>query len=356
MRWDIFCRVIDNYGDIGVCWRLACALADQAQDVRLWADDLGPLQWMAPSGHPGVQALPWPPHPGVVPGDVVVEAFGCEIPPAFATAMGEQGATGRQAVWINLEYLSAERFVERNHLLPSPVLQGPAAGLQKVFFYPGFTPGTGGLLRERGLVERQKTFHRAAWLATQGIDFQGELVVALFCYEPAALANLLQQLAAAPEPVRLLVTAGRASAAVQQYFSSKTACWPAPNGHSLLSISYLPPLPQTDFDHLLWAADVNFVRGEDSLVRALWAGKACIWHLYPQDDGAHHAKLDAWLDLLQAPPTLRQFHHRWNGLAAAPLPALEPLAWRGCVQRLREQVLAQDDLASQLLRFARKNR
>jgi hypothetical protein len=23
LHWDIFCRVIDNFGDIGVCWRLA---------------------------------------------------------------------------------------------------------------------------------------------------------------------------------------------------------------------------------------------------------------------------------------------------------------------------------------------
>ena len=46
--WDIFCKVIDNYGDMGVCWRLAADLASRAHRVRLWVDDLAALSWMAP--------------------------------------------------------------------------------------------------------------------------------------------------------------------------------------------------------------------------------------------------------------------------------------------------------------------
>ncbi len=38
---DIFCAVVDNYGDIGVCWRLARQLAhEHGMTVRLWVDDL----------------------------------------------------------------------------------------------------------------------------------------------------------------------------------------------------------------------------------------------------------------------------------------------------------------------------
>ncbi|WP_313335498.1 elongation factor P maturation arginine rhamnosyltransferase EarP, partial [Comamonas sp.] len=75
--WDIFCQVIDNFGDIGVCWRLAADLARRGCQVRLWVDDGSALAWMAPQGAPGVTVHPWP---GAVPAsgiaDVVVEAFG----------------------------------------------------------------------------------------------------------------------------------------------------------------------------------------------------------------------------------------------------------------------------------------
>ena len=67
---------------------------------------------------------------------------------------------------------------------------------------------------------------------------------------------------------------------------------------------------------MLWACYLNFVRGEDSLVRALWAGQPFIWHIYPQDDNAHHAKLEAFLDWLQAPESLRKAHRVWNGMEA----------------------------------------
>ncbi len=91
LRWDIFCQVIDNYGDLGVCWRLASQLGARGQQVRLWVDDARALSWMAPQGSPGVQVLPWPqqaPADGV--GDVLIEAFGCEITPEFIAVCADQ--------------------------------------------------------------------------------------------------------------------------------------------------------------------------------------------------------------------------------------------------------------------------
>jgi uncharacterized repeat protein (TIGR03837 family) len=122
MWWDLFCRVVDNYGDVGVCWRLAADLASRGQRVRLHVDDRSALAWMAPEGARGVEVLDWPAI-GFVPGDVVVEAFGCELPEGVIAAMA---ARSRAPVWINLEYLSAETYVERSHRLPSP-----RAGLTK---------------------------------------------------------------------------------------------------------------------------------------------------------------------------------------------------------------------------------
>lgn len=355
--WDIFCRVIDNFGDIGVCWRLCVGLAERGEQVRLWVDDTSALPWMAPGGSPGVEVHGWPQDlcgESFSAGDVLVEAFGCEITPEFIALYAERTrASAIKPLWINLEYLSAEDFVERCHGLPSPVLQGPGAGLTKHFFFPGFTPATGGLLRERDLAEHQARFDRSAWLAGLGLPSTGERRVALFCYEPPALSALLGLLAQGPEPTRILVTAGRATHAVQHEIEEKNRLQPLWNMDGLLSISYLPYLTQPDFDHLLWACDINFVRGEDSLVRALWAAKPFVWHIYPQQDDAHHAKLEAFLRLADAPECMRAWHRAWNGLQnCSELPVPDLVSWQLCASGLRARLLEQQDLVTGLLRLA----
>ncbi|MBI2768670.1 MAG: elongation factor P maturation arginine rhamnosyltransferase EarP [Burkholderiales bacterium] len=336
MRWDIFCKVIDNHGDIGVCWRLAAQLAGRGEAVRLWVDDASALAWMAPQGAAGVQVLPW--HDNAVfpdPSDVVIEAFGCNLPDAFVARMAARSPAPR---WINLEYLTAESFAERAHGLPSPVMAGAGKGLVKHFFYPGFTAATGGLLRGPDP------------LPDGNVEAGGALRVSLFCYEPAALDALLAQLAEGPRAVDLQVTAGRATAAVQAAVQRGKGPPGAPAVRGALSISYLPHLTQPQFDDLLGACGLNFVRGEDSLARAIWAGRPFVWQIYPQDDDAHHAKLRAFLDWLRAPPSLRAFHEAWNGIATT-LPPLDLPAWGACVQAARARLLAQDDLVTQLLRF-----
>jgi uncharacterized repeat protein (TIGR03837 family) len=364
--WDIFCRVIDNHGDLGVTWRLSCQLARRGQRVRLWVDDASALRWMAPEGEPGVQVLDWalsaqPTFVATLPlADAWVEAFGCEIETEFIASSTYPESAGSQKdfkfpLWLNLEYLSAEPYVRRCHGLPSPVMSGPAAGQTKRFFYPGFTDGTGGLLREPDLLARQQSFDRATWLAARGVSWRGEQLVSLFCYEPPALPHLLSALAQGPTPTRLLVAPGRPAQAVAA--ACATLGQPA-TGWGQLLMHPLAHMPQAEFDHLLWACDLNFVRGEDSLVRALWAGKPFIWHIYPQDDGAHLVKLGAFLDWLQAPADLRAAHAAWNSGAVPAPPAPEqtrPFALperalsRTCVQAARTRLLAQQDLCSQLL-------
>ena len=356
-----------------VCWRLAQDLAQRGQQVRLWTDDASALHWMAPQGCPGVQVRAWG---GALaahdaPTDVLVEAFGCEITPDFIAACAIQaGSRGQKPVWINLEYLSAESYVERCHALPSPVLQGPAAGWTKWFFYPGFTPATGGLLRETDLLARQAQFDRSAWrhahlaersTAANPAPAHGRWI-SLFCYEPPALPALLAQCAQADHPTRLLVTPGRATAATQAALAQikhQNSLQSPPDKRNQLSISYLPPVPHSAFDEMLWACDLNLVRGEDSLVRALWAGQALVWQIYPQDDNAHHDKLQAFLDWLQAPPSLRQFHAAWNGIEALPLPSLDDATlheWAVCIQAARTRLLAQSDLVSQLMGWCEQKR
>jgi len=377
LQWDVFCRVIDNFGDIGVCWRLVAQLGALGHRVRLWVDDAAALQWMAPTGCPGVELRVWgapPPGPSEPAPDVMVEAFGCDIAPEFvaysARISSARGQKDQKSVWINLEYLSAEDYVERNHRLPSPILSGPAAGWTRWFFYPGFTAATGGLLREPDLMAQRAAFDRNAWrdqhAAAFGLD-GGHLAhrwVSLFCYEPVALPQLLQQCTA--RPTQMLVTPGRPTAAVHAALaqaldqdSSQIGLQPLSDKRGQLSISYLPHRTQPAFDEMLWACDLNAVRGEDSLVRALWAGQALVWQIYPQHDNAHHDKLWAFLDWLQAPTSLRHFHATWNGIDTQSLrwPDEDTLAeWTACIQAARARLLTQDNLVGQLLGFVSEKR
>lgn len=350
LRWDIFCQVIDNFGDVGVCWRTAAELVARGQTVRLWMDDASALQWMAPQPWPqGLSVQAWPAQGADIPehiGDVVVEAFGCEIPAPFVNAIADEAKQGKPPVWINLEYLSAEDYVERCHRLPSRIMSGPASGMTRWFFYPGFTCATGSLVREQNLGQRQQDFAavRPQWRASHGVQAD-ECAISLFCYEPAALPQLLAQLVAATDfKPRLLITPGRATTAVQALPQA-----------AQLAAQYLQPCPQPQFDEMLWACDLNLVRGEDSLVRALWAGLPMVWHIYPQHDNAHHDKLNAFLDWLDAPDSLRHFHHAWNGMAAPQalsLPNPEILRdWAQCIRSARARLSAQSGLIEQLQAF-----
>jgi len=344
-QWDVFCRVIDNFGDIGVAWRLARNLASRGLRVRLWTDDASALRWMADAGIPeGITVLPWDDSTQTqTVGDVVIETFGCDLPEAFIEHMARRQPA---PIWINLEYLSAESYVERSHGLSSPQLSGPGRGLNKRFFYPGFTPRTGGLLREPDLQRAQAQFDAAAWLRSiQAAPRPEERIVSLFDYDNARWPELLHALS--PQPTLLLVCPGPA----QQWLSEATLP-PAVRWQAL------PYFSQQDFDHLLWSSDLNFVRGEDSFVRAQWAGRPFVWRIYPQDDGAHAPKLEAFmqpwlasLDTEQA-QAWRGFWRRWNGLEAQALGSLPDLApARQHASQWSAQLAQQADLLSQLQRF-----
>ncbi len=372
LSFDIFCRVIDNHGDLGVCWRLCADVAQRGHPVRLWVDDASALAWMAPQGCAGVDVRAWPNDDALQAlaqdhdfkvADVVVEAFGCELPDAFQALM----VRGTPPVWINLEYLSAEDYVARSHGLASPVMSGPAKGCTKWFFFPGFTADSGGLLREPQLAQRQKAFKAEAWLADLGLPLRPHAQrVSLFCYEPTALSQWLQQLGAQVTLTDVLVAPGRPHAAVlaaleQLGWSEATHTWQKSTSatQGALTLHPLPYLSQTDFDHLLWSCDLNMVRGEDSLVRALWAGQPFVWHIYPQDDNAHHDKLLAFESALDMPHGLREFHAIWNGLEKSRLPALSRAAiddWHVWAAQTQLRLFAQTDLTTQILSFAAQKR
>ena len=304
--WDIFCSVVDNYGDIGVTWRLARQLvAEHGLVVRLWVDDLGAFARLCPQAdaqaaqqyQQGVDirlwSASWQP---CEPADVVIEAFACTLPAAYLAALA---ARPRKVLWLNLEYLSAESWVEGCHGLPS--LQANA--VQKFFFFPGFTAGSGGLLRERDLLVQRLAFQadtamRDDFLRGLGVQpITDARLMSLFAYENRGLPDWLDALAAEPQPTQLLVPEGRILGDLQAWLGGANVRVGDAWQRGQLHIQVLPFLQQDQYDRLLWSCDFNVVRGEDSFVRAQWAGRPLLWHIYTQQADAHWEKLDAFLAL-----------------------------------------------------------
>lgn len=369
-RWDIFCQVVDNFGDIGVCWRLARQLAAEHKiQVRLWLDDLGSLHKLHPEADPlrdtqtcrGVEIRHWTkPFPEALPADVVIEAFACELPQNYLTSMARQP---RNPVWINLEYLSAETWVEGCHGLPSP---HPQLSLTKYFFFPGFTPATGGLLREHGLLEQCEAGQRASaqlrsHFGLPAASSESEALVSLFCYDSAPLTAVLHAWQMSTHPVRCLLPEGLALAEIATFFGRTHIAAGEVLLRGKLTLHILPFLPQEEYDQLLWACDINFVRGEDSFVRAQWAARPLIWHIYPQQESTHMNKLEAFLDRYctgleaQAASVLRAFHRGWNTHAALPWDELwqQRIALKTHAQAWRNQLAAESDLAAKLVIFCK---
>jgi uncharacterized repeat protein (TIGR03837 family) len=375
----IFCKVVDNFGDIGICWRLARQLhTDHGIAASLWVDDLASFRRIWPSVAidadaqmvDGVRVIHWRDQDGTFApadvADIVIEFFGVDIPPGYVAAMAQ---CEPRPVWINYEGLSAEAWVEGCHRLPS---MHPRLKLTKHFFFPGFTPQTGGLLRERGLLDARDRFQadpaaRAGFLARLGVtrDAMAAPTVSLFCYPQAPLADLFGAWRDGGRPVTCLVPQGVAREQVGDFLGAE----PVPGAHATrgsLSVRVIPFLSQDDYDRLLWSCDLNFVRGEDSWVRAQWAGRPFIWHIYPQDENLHHVKLRAFLHKYAANlPGLVDFSLRWNGVDEAA-PADWPVLWTSLQAGLpaiternvewQTQMLANGDLVSNLLDFARSLR
>ncbi|UVL68239.1 elongation factor P maturation arginine rhamnosyltransferase EarP [Pseudomonas sp. B21-031] len=303
--WDIFCTVVDNYGDIGVTWRLARQLVDEHDlAVRLWVDDLNAFVPMCPGADAtalqqwqhGVDVRQWPAEwLPVEPAEVVIGAFACQLPAHYVEAMR---ARPKPPLWLNLDYLSAEDWVEGCHGLPSP----QPNGLRKVFFFPGFTEKTGGLLREGDLLARREAFAqsaeaRQAFLQRLGVHPEAQArLISLFAYENTQLGNWLDALAADTQPTHLLVPQGRILADVAHWLGEPGLAVGDVRLRGSLTVQILPFVSQDDYDRLLWACDFNAVRGEDSFVRAQWAGRPMLWHIYVQEENAHWEKLEAFLE------------------------------------------------------------
>ncbi len=369
-RWDIFCTVVDNFGDIGVTWRLARQLvAEHSVRVRLWVDDLRAFERLCPEidtqlaqqWQQGVEVrqwlVEWLP---IDAADVVIAAFACQLPASYMDAMA---ARAQPPLWLNLDYLSAEDWVVGCHGLPSVKYRH----VQKYFFFPGFRQDTGGLLRERGLLERRRKFQQDAsaqreFLQGLGVDrAPGSQLISLFAYENAGLASWLDCLASDSTPSHMLVPEGRILGDVERWLGVEGLAAGDVHVRDGLTVQVLPFVRQDQYDLLLWSCDFNAVRGEDSFVRAQWAGRPLLWHIYRQDEDIHLDKLEAFLTLYTkgltrpASEAISGLWRAWNtGVTMTDhwlatrkhSPELQQHAEAWCL----EQAL-QDDLAAALVQF-----
>lgn len=386
-RWDIFCKIVDNYGDIGVCWRLSQQLAiEHHLQIRLFIDDMVAAKKIIMAldiaqQNPvisqvinNVEICAWPTLENkdkAKPADVVLETFSCELPAFYIKHMALQGS-----IWINLEYLSAENWVSDFHAKPSP---HPTLVITKHYFFPGFKEDTGGLIREADLIANRNAFinikeKQTEFLQKIGVtdtnnltDIEGNINspinISLFCYPQANINGLIKSLAAENQATSLFMPhISSMTTMVEKSFNFNFT-----NNKKLqlgsLTIHLLPFLSQADYDRLLWACDLNFVRGEDSWIRAVWAEKPFIWQPYIQTDETHIVKLKAFLDLYlnTATPEIKSLMYEsqlaWSNAdttATMPVSAIinQLTAMRNYAKKATNILALLPDLATKLVIFS----
>jgi uncharacterized repeat protein (TIGR03837 family) len=359
-RAVILCKVIDNFGDAGVCWRLARQLMfEYAWQVVVVCDQPEVISriggqaarvvtraWDDAASH-GPNAL----FDGAAP-DLVIAAFACDLPERWRDAFAKPGAPA----WVNLEYLSAESWIEQHHGLVSL----KPDGARELFFFPGYTTGSGGLIREAGLIERLDSERLNSWQLEQHKGYR----LSLFCYPGSALQAWIQALeldAAADLNLTCLVAQG-VTIQTSQGTLADTAGATLPTAGT--TWQRLPWLDHEAFDQMLATCDFNIVRGEDSWVRAQWAGRAFAWQPYPQSEAAHQLKSQAFSarvapHLPAESPWCGLMEH-WSGAAPKSplelvglLPRMLDPAMRSGFKAWRTELAAQEPLVTRLLAATR---
>lgn len=379
LRIDVFCKIVDNFGDIGICWRLSQQLHQEyGLNIQLYIDDFAVASLIIPNLKPiaqeqrikNIHIAPWPNGPTTLP-DVVIENFSCNLPAAYRKKVAQQQQTGQTpTLWINLEYLSAEKWVEGFHLQTST---HPTEHYQRTFYYPGFTKQTGGLLREGQLIEQhqawQTTKQKAKFWQQINIDptptlSKDVIKISLFCYTEAEMLTLIDQLQHASNTIQLFIPSDRDNTVLSQVKRKFKLYSHNQNRLGNLVIHSLPFFGQDDYDQLLSFCDLNFVRGEDSWIRALWSGKPFIWQPYIQEENTHLVKLTAFLEQYCAhgnpsvTNTIKQAHLKWSNAQIENtnttdwLTLLESLPqWLAYSQQATAYYAAQPSLSKQLLTF-----
>ena len=377
-RWDIFCKIVDNYGDIGICWRLSQQLANEHQlQIRLIIDDMVIASHIIANLDStkqqqtinGIEICTWDESTHEC-ADVVIETFGRNLPEQYIQQM-----QANKTLWINLEYLSAEPWVSDFHAKPS---HHPTLPLTKHFFFPGFVEATGGLIREKDLIAQRDEFLNSTSLQTRfwqtlggtnKIDVSSDIIkISIFCYPQAQIESLLKALQDSNQKISLYLPFNSILTTFNGLLTDLKLNIGDVVHKNNLTIHVLPFLSQDDYDRLLWACDLNFVRGEDSWIRAIWAGKPFVWQPYIQAEDTHINKLNAFLDVYsnEASPEIKTLLYQsslaWSCQTHTQNNNSKPEIWQHLISHLpalhtyarqrTDAFISQPDLATKLVIFS----
>ena len=279
---DIFCQVIDNYGDVGVAYRLAREfkrvypnkklrfVINQTEELNLIrkSEDIEIILYKDISKIENSA-------------DLIIESFGCEIPKKYMDK-----ALKNSKLIINLEYFSAEKWVDDFHLQESFL----GGNLKKYFFIPGLSEKSGGILLDNEFLERKKKVeaNKEYYLEKFEIKEKYDLIGSVFSYEKN-FDSLIEELKKLDKKIILLILSEKTQKNFIKYFDNG-------NNYDKIKFVKLPFFTYDKYEELLALCDFNLVRGEDSFVRALLLGKPFLWHIYPQDENTHIKKLESFLE------------------------------------------------------------
>lgn len=279
---DIFCQVIDNYGDVGVAYRLAREFKRvyPNKKLRFVINQIEELNLIRKSEN--IEVILYKDISKIEnSADLIIESFGCEIPKEYMDK-----ALKKSKLIINLEYFSAEKWVDDFHLQESFL----GGNLKKYFFIPGLSEKSGGILLDNEFLERKKKVeaNKEYYLEKFEIKEKYDLIGSVFSYEKN-FDSLIEELKKLDKKIILLILSEKTQKNFIKYFD---------NGNNYDKIKFVKLLFFTydKYEELLALCDFNLVRGEDSFVRALLLGKPFLWHIYPQDENTHIKKLESFLE------------------------------------------------------------
>ena len=279
---DIFCQVIDNYGDVGVAYRLAREFKRvyPNKKLRFVINQIEELNLIRKSEN--IEVILYKDISKIEnSADLIIESFGCEIPKEYMDK-----ALKNSKLIINLEYFSAEKWVDDFHLQESFL----GGNLKKYFFIPGLSEKSGGILLDNEFLERKKKVeaNKEYYLEKFGIKEKYDLIGSVFSYEKN-FGSLIEELKKLGKKIILLMLSEKTQKNFIKYFDNG-------NNYDKIKFVKLPFFTYDKYEELLALCDFNLVRGEDSFVRALLLGKPFLWHIYPQDENTHIKKLESFLE------------------------------------------------------------
>lgn len=320
MEITVLCKVVDNFGDIGVVFRLCRALSELKKnlEIRLVVSNLDSFAKISKGidstktfqEFRGWKVFDWNDSAlckkefSKNPPEFILECFQCGRPEWLEELLFSPQFNLNVQI-VNVEYLTAESWADDFHLLKSGTR---SAKIKKINFMPGFTKKTGGLILDKNFMRCLSEKKFALNLVKQNLykkilseDFSDSFKILIFSYPKNFdfLASAIKEFSFLKKIIVFVASgAGADSAKISlKKFKVDFVC--------------LPFMQQEVWDAFLSLMDFSFVRGEDSFSRCCLFGNPFIWNIYPQEEEFHIVKLNAFLQKIKI-PQIEKFSFLYN--------------------------------------------